>query len=53
MGICHRILVFSNRRITADLARAEFSEERILAAAYQEYVHAPLPTGAPPAAHAG
>ena len=53
MGICHRILVFSNRRITADLARAEFSEERILAAAYQEYVQGSLPTGAPPAAHAG
>jgi ribose transport system ATP-binding protein len=38
MGICHRILVFSNGRLTADLPRAEFSQERILAAAYQEYV---------------
>lgn len=38
MGICHRILVFSNGRITADLPRAEFSQERILAGAYQEYV---------------
>ena len=39
MGICHRILVFSNGRITADLSRTEFSEERILSRAYQEYVH--------------
>src|SRR5438132_10489533 len=38
MGICHRILVFSNGRITADLPRTEFSEERILSRAYQEYV---------------
>ena len=52
MGICHRILVFSNGRITADLPRAELSQERILAAAYQEYVRAPRPAGAAPA-HAG
>jgi ribose transport system ATP-binding protein len=38
MGICHRILVFSNGRITADLPRPEFSQERILACAYQEYI---------------
>jgi ribose transport system ATP-binding protein len=38
MGICHRILVFSDSRITADLPRAEFSEERILASAFQEYL---------------
>ena len=38
MGICHRILVFSNSRITADLPRAELSEERILASAFQEYL---------------
>jgi len=38
MGICHRILVFSNGRITGDLPRAEFSQERILDCAYQEYV---------------
>src|SRR5207248_5437087 len=38
MGICHRILVFSNARITGDLARTEFSQERILSGAYQEYV---------------
>jgi ribose transport system ATP-binding protein len=38
MGICHRILVFSDGRITADLPRSEFTQERILACAYQEYV---------------
>jgi ribose transport system ATP-binding protein len=38
MGICHRILVFSNGRITGDLPRTGFSQERILSGAYQEYV---------------
>jgi ribose transport system ATP-binding protein len=38
MGICHRILVFSNGRITGDVPRAEFGQERILSLAYQEYV---------------
>ena len=38
MGICHRILVFSDGRITGDLPRAEFSEERILDCAFQEYL---------------
>ncbi len=38
MGICHRILVFSNGRITGELDRSEFSEERILACAFQEYI---------------
>jgi len=41
MGICHRILVFSNGRITGDLPRAEFSEERILACAFQDYLGSP------------
>jgi ribose transport system ATP-binding protein len=55
MGLCHRILVFSNGRITCDLPRAEFGQERILAAAYQEYIQRRPPTGAaaPPAARAG
>ena len=38
MGICHRIVVLSNGRVTGDLARAEFSEERILACAFQGYL---------------
>jgi ribose transport system ATP-binding protein len=55
MGICHRILVFSNGRITGDLPRAEFSQERILACAYQEYLQGRPRAGAatPPAAQAG
>jgi ribose transport system ATP-binding protein len=55
MGICHRILVFSNGRLTCDLPRAEFSQERILAAAYQEYVQRRPRTGhqAPSAELAG
>jgi ribose transport system ATP-binding protein len=53
MGLCHRILVFSNGRITGDLPRAEFGQERILACAYQEYVQDRHRAGAPAAAHAG
>jgi ribose transport system ATP-binding protein len=52
MGLCHRILVFSNGRITGDLPRAEFGQERILACAYQEYVQ-DRHRAAPAAAHAG
>jgi ribose transport system ATP-binding protein len=32
-GICHRIVVLRRGRVTADLARSEFSKERIIAAA--------------------
>ncbi len=49
MGICHRILVFSSGRITADLPRAEFSEERILACAFQEYAGTRPGAGGAPA----
>lgn len=38
MGICHRIIVFSNGKITGDIERKDFSRERILACAYQEYI---------------
>jgi len=41
MGLCHRLLVFSNGRITGELTRAEFGQERILALAYHEYVQGP------------
>ena len=37
MGICHRILVVSDGKITGELARSEFDQERILSLAYQEY----------------
>jgi ribose transport system ATP-binding protein len=53
MGICQRILVFSADRITADLPRADFSQERILAAAYQEYVKGPARGTAGPATGTG
>jgi len=48
LGICHRILVFSNGRITGDVPRSEFGQERILALAYQEYIHRapPVPAAA-------
>jgi ribose transport system ATP-binding protein len=38
LGISHRILVFSNGKITGEVNRADFSQERILALAYQEYI---------------
>jgi ribose transport system ATP-binding protein len=38
MGVCHRILVFSNGRLTGEVLRPDFSQERILALAYQDYL---------------
>jgi ribose transport system ATP-binding protein len=38
MGICHRIVVFSNGRITGDLPRNAFGEERILGHAFEAYL---------------
>jgi len=38
IGISHRILVFSNGKITGELTRDEFDQEKILALAYQEYL---------------
>jgi ribose transport system ATP-binding protein len=38
LGICHRIMVFSNGKITGVVDRPDFSQERILSLAYQEYV---------------
>ena len=38
LGICHRILVFSNGKITGEVDRKEFNQEKILAMAYQEYI---------------
>ena len=37
IGICHRILVFSNGRIVAEVPHAEFDQHRILSLAYEEY----------------
>lgn len=38
MGICHRILVFSDGQITADVARQDFDREKILSCAYRNYI---------------
>lgn len=38
LGICHRILVFSNWAIAGEVERAQFSQERILELAYLNYV---------------
>ncbi len=38
MGICHRILVFSAGKIAGEVERRDFSQERILGYAYQEYI---------------
>jgi len=41
MGVCHRILVFSNGRVTGEVQRSEFSQEKILSLAYQEFLRSP------------
>jgi ribose transport system ATP-binding protein len=38
LGICHRMLVFSNGKISGELSREEFDQERVLAYAYKEYI---------------
>jgi ribose transport system ATP-binding protein len=38
MGICHRMLVFSNGRITGELERKDFDQERILEYAFSGYI---------------
>lgn len=38
IGLCHRILVFSNNKITGDIPRSSFDQEKILSLAYQEYI---------------
>ncbi|MFB9991410.1 sugar ABC transporter ATP-binding protein [Deinococcus oregonensis] len=38
MGLCHRIVVFSNGQITGEVARPDFQQEHILALAYAGYV---------------
>ncbi|GAK52231.1 ABC transporter related protein [Candidatus Moduliflexus flocculans] len=39
LGICHRIIVFSNGKIAGEVERRDFDQERILSLAYAEYVH--------------
>ncbi len=38
LGICHRMIVFSNGKITGEIARENFDQERILSMAYEEYI---------------
>jgi len=38
LGICHRILVFSDGKISGEVERSEFDQERILSLAYTEYI---------------
>ncbi|MGO7823077.1 D-xylose ABC transporter ATP-binding protein, partial [Rhizobium ruizarguesonis] len=37
MGICHRIIVFSDGKISGEIVREKFDESRILSLAYKEY----------------
>lgn len=37
-GICHRIAIFSNGRITGELDRRDFDPEKILSLSYKEYL---------------
>jgi ribose transport system ATP-binding protein len=43
LGICHRLLVFSNGKISGELDRREFDQEKVLAYAYKEYIHSDEP----------
>ena len=38
VGLCHRILVFSDNEITGEFDRENFDQERILAASYSNYI---------------
>lgn len=38
IGMCHRIIVFSNGKLVGELPRSQFDQERILSLAYQEHV---------------
>jgi ribose transport system ATP-binding protein len=38
LGICHRIVVFSNGKIAGEVARENFDQEMILSMAYQGYI---------------
>ncbi|MBB4571073.1 sugar ABC transporter ATP-binding protein [Rhizobium leucaenae] len=37
MGICHRMIVFSDGKIAGEISRDQFDESRILSLAYKEY----------------
>lgn len=39
LGICHRMLVFSNGKISGELMREDFDQEKVLELAYKEYLN--------------
>lgn len=39
IGVCHRIMVFSDGNITEELERNDFDPESILKLSYKEYLH--------------
>lgn len=43
LGICHRLLVFSNGKISGELDRDEFDQEKVLEYAYKNYIHSDEP----------
>lgn len=38
LGICHRLYVFSNGKISGELTRDQFDQETVLSYAYQQYI---------------
>jgi ribose transport system ATP-binding protein len=38
IGICHRIIVFSNGKVSGEVERDNFNQEEILSLAYQNYI---------------
>ncbi len=38
IGVCHRIIVFSNGKISGEVERAHFDQENLLSLAYKEYI---------------
>jgi ribose transport system ATP-binding protein len=38
IGICHRIVIFSNGKISGEVERDQFNQEKILSLAYQGYI---------------
>lgn len=47
LGICHRMIIFSNGKITGELAREDFNQETILSMAYSGYSHEDATEDAP------
>jgi ribose transport system ATP-binding protein len=39
MGVCHRIIVFSNGKVSGEVEREHFDQKYLLSLAYKEYVN--------------